>query len=523
MSARPFLILMVLDGFGCRKEKEWNAIAQASTPVFDFLFREYPSTRLEASGLHVGLPDGQMGNSEVGHLNMGAGWTVDQDIVRISKAIERGDLMKNPSLVETFNRLKTNRRALHLVGLLSEGGVHSLQSHLHGLIDVAIANGMDRYEGQPSIYVHAVLDGRDTPPRSAVENLIRLQGFLSERPQAHLSTVIGRYFTMDRDRRWERIQVAYDLMTLGLGTETSNPIAIVERYYEAGTNDEFMQPIAVQMNDGSHRGKIQDGDAILFVNFRSDRMRQIVTAFRDPLFDGFERSVHPRVDLLSLVRYREDFDFPVMFPRLEVRNHLGEVFAAHGLRQLRIAETEKFAHVTFFFSGGSDQISTGEEHVLIPSPKVATYDLKPEMSLVELTERVVTEINSRNHDVVILNIANPDMVGHTGVMGAAVTAVEATDRAVGKILDAVAGIDGVALITADHGNCETMFDPSTGQPHTAHTTNPVPLILADRRKLFRLRDGGALANVAPTILELLGLPRPKEMAAESLLIPTEPG
>ena len=500
MAERPFLILIVLDGFGCRKDREWNAIAQASKPRFDQLFRESPWTTLEASGEAVGLPAGQMGNSEVGHLNIGAGRIVEQDIVRISKAVERGDLKNNPVLIDAVKK----SRAIHFVGLLSDGGVHSLQSHLQGLIDAALANGARE------VYVHAILDGRDTPPKSA-------ERFLAD--QKYLATIIGRYYTMDRDKRWDRVQRGYDLMTLGVGTETKRPLETLRRFYEQGVTDEFMEPMSIVAPDGSHHSRIEDGDAVIFFNFRADRMRQIVTAFKDESFDGFNRPVWPRTLLITMNRYHEDFNLPVLFPPLEIKNHLGEVLSRAGLKQLRIAETEKYAHVTFFFNGGSDAQSPGEDRVLIPSPKVATYDLKPEMSLPELSDRVVQEVGKRSYDAIILNIANPDMVGHTGVMEAAVKAVHATDEAVDKILNAVEKINGVALITADHGNCELMYDEKTKQPHTAHTTNPVPLILFDPKKRFgELRSGGALENVAPTILAILGIDQPKEMTAESLLV-----
>ncbi|HET7704976.1 MAG TPA: 2,3-bisphosphoglycerate-independent phosphoglycerate mutase [Thermoanaerobaculia bacterium] len=506
--ARPFLILIVLDGFGCRKETEANAIAAAETPRFDRLYRESPWTTLEASGLAVGLPEGQMGNSEVGHLNIGAGRIVDQDIVRISKSIRNHELEKNPTFVSAVKSSKS----VHLAGLLSDGGVHSLQEHLHGLIAAAIA------VGAKDVFVHAILDGRDTPPKSADRYLAELLEFLRDKPQAHLATVIGRYYTMDRDRRWERVQRGYDLMTLGVGTETKEPRETLHRFYAQGVTDEFMEPISVVGRDGAHRGRVEAGDALVFFNFRADRMRQIVTAFKDEACDGFTRAVHPKVNILTMNRYHEDFGLPVIYPPEAVRKNLAEVLSESGLKQLRIAETEKYAHVTFFFNGGSDTVFPGEERVLIPSPKVATYDKKPEMSVRELADRVVAEIESRRHDVIVLNIANPDMVGHTGVMDATITAVEETDVAVGRILDAAEKVGGVALITADHGNCELMFDPKTNQPHTAHTTNPVPLILVDPQKRFgKLRDGGSLENVAPTILQILGLPQPKEMTAPSLL------
>ena len=510
MAERPFLILVVLDGFGCRKEKEWNAIAQASTPRFDELFRTSAWTTLDASGLAVGLPEGQMGNSEVGHLNIGAGRVVDQDIVRISKALDRREVDRS----EVFTGMVKTSKAIHLAGLLSDGGVHSLQQHLHGLIESAIR------AGAKDVFVHAILDGRDTPPKSALTYLQQLMDFLEDKPQAHLSTIVGRYYTMDRDKRWERVQRGYDLMTLGVGTETKDPLETVRRFYGQNITDEFMEPISVLDSSGAHRGRVETGDALLFFNFRADRMRQIVTAFKDEQFDSFKRAVHPKVQLVTLNRYHEDFNLPVVFPPEPVKNNLGEVLSRAGLRQLRIAETEKYAHVTFFFNGGSDTQFPGEDRVLVPSPKVATYDLKPEMSVPELSQKVVAAIGSRKFDVVVLNIANPDMVGHTGVMNAAVEAVHQTDLAVGRILDAAARVGGIALITADHGNCELMFDEKTNQPHTAHTLNPVPLILVDDGKRFgTLRGGGALSNVAPTILQILGIEQPAEMTGESLLVP----
>ena len=507
---RPFLILIVLDGFGCRNASEWNAIAQADKPRFDRLFREHAWTTLGASGLDVGLPVGQMGNSEVGHLNIGAGRIVDQDIVRISKAIKRGELVRN----ETFVDLVKGSRAVHFAGLLSDGGVHSLQEHLHGLIDVALELGAE------NVFVHAILDGRDTPPKSAEKYLQSLLDHIADKPKAHLATIVGRYFPMDRDHRWERVQRGYDLMTLGVGTQTKNPLETVRRFYEQGVTDEFMEPISVLTAEGAHLGRLEDGDALLFFNFRADRMRQIVITFKDEHFTPFERAIHPKARLATMNRYHEKFDLPVIFPPQAIRNNLGEVLSDAGLRQFRIAETEKYAHVTFFFNGGSDTQFPGEDRLLVPSPKVATYDLKPEMSVFEVTEKVVEAIDSKKYDVVIMNIANPDMVGHTGIMDAAVQAVHDTDVAVGRILDAVERVDGIALITADHGNAELMFDEKTNQPHTAHTTNPVPLILVDAKKRFgALRGGGVLSNVAPTILTILGLEKPAEMTAESLLVP----
>jgi len=508
MSDHLFLILIVIDGFGCRGESESNAIAEAETPCFDRLYRDSAWTTLEASGRAVGLPRNQMGNSEVGHLNIGAGRIVDQDIVRIGKAVSRHELETNPTLVDAVKQGK----AIHFAGLLSDGGVHSMQTHLHGLIDAAINLGAK------DVFVHAILDGRDTPPKSAEKYLGDLLAHIDGKPQAHLATIIGRYFTMDRDKRWDRVQRGYDLMTLGVGTETKDPLETLRRFYEQNLTDEFIEPISVLTSEGAHRGRVEDGDSLVFFNFRADRMREIVSAFKDADFDGFHRAMHPEVHLGTMNSYREDWTLPILFPPQEVKNHLGEVLSHAGLKQLRIAETEKYAHVTFFFNGGSDTKSSGEERILVPSPKVATYDLKPEMSLVELTDKVVEAIASKTFDVIIMNIANPDMVGHTGVMKAAVEAVHDTDVAIDRILTSVATVDGVALITADHGNAELMFDPATGQPHTAHTTNPVPLILVDAHKRFgSLRGGGSLQNVAPTILDILGIPKPAEMTGESLL------
>jgi 2,3-bisphosphoglycerate-independent phosphoglycerate mutase len=508
MTDRPFLILIVLDGFGCRGESEFNAIAQADTPRFDALFRDEPWTTLDASGRAVGLPRNQMGNSEVGHLNIGAGRIVDQDIVRIGKAVSRHELEANSTLADAVKQ----GNAIHFAGLLSDGGVHSMQTHLHGLIDAAINLGAK------DVFVHAILDGRDTPPKSAEKYLADLLQHIEGKAQARLATIIGRYFTMDRDKRWDRVQRGYDLMTLGVGTQTKEPLDTLQRCYEQGVTDEFVEPIAVLTAAGAHRGRVEDGDSLLFFNFRADRMRQIVTSFKDDDFDGFHRAVWPKVHLATMNSYREDWTLPVLFPPQEIKNNLGEVMSRAGLKQLRIAETEKYAHVTFFFNGGSDSDFPGEDRILVQSPKVATYDLKPEMSVFELADRVVEAISSKKFDVIIMNIANPDMVGHTGVMNAAVEAVHDTDVAVDRILKAVESVDGVALITADHGNAELMFDRTTGQPHTAHTTNPVPLILVDPQKRFgTLRSGGALQNVAPTILEILGIPQPAEMTGESLL------
>lgn len=510
---RPFLILIVVDGFGCRHEKEFNAIAQARTPTFDAFYANDAWTTLAASGIEVGVSEGQMGNSEVGHLNIGAGRVVDQDVVRISKAAESGELASNEVLTAELSRLTAGSGNLHLVGLLSPGGVHSLQRHLEALVDAAC--GRDWKSEGPRVFVHTILDGRDTPPRSADRYLTALLETLEKHPMARLATVVGRYYSMDRDKRWERTRVGYDLMTLGSGTRSSDAVGTVRRKYEEGMTDEFMEPIVVVDSDDRSGPVIADGDTVVFFNFRSDRMRQIVAAFTDASMTGFSRTAFPDVSVVTMNRYHEDWSFPVLFSPTPVEEHLGEVLSRRGLTQLRIAETEKYAHVTFFFNGGSDTASPGEDHILIDSPKVATYDLQPEMSLPLLADTVIEQIESRRYDVIVMNIANPDMVGHTGVMEATVRAVELTDGAVGRIVEAVDRVGGVVVVTADHGNAEVMFDPETGQPHTAHTTSRVPLIVHGMK--CHLRDGGALSNVAPTILEILRIPRPAAMTKESLL------
>ena len=491
------LILIILDGFGLSESIRGNAIAHAETPSLDRLRKRYPTCVLQASGEAVGLPTGQMGNSEVGHLNIGAGRVVYQDLTRINKAISDKTFFKNPVLRKAIVHVKTHDSCLHLMGLVSDGGVHSHLSHLLALIELASANGV-------RTVVHAFLDGRDVPPKSALEYVSAVDGYKGCR----IGTVMGRYYAMDRDNRWERIELAYRALVSGKGILAESAQGAVANAYERGENDEFVLPTVVR---GS--APIADRDSIIFFNFRPDRAREITRAFVDPDFDHFERKKLDNLYFACMTEYDSMIDADVAYAPEEITNTLGEVLSKHGMRQLRIAETEKYAHVTFFLSGGVETPNPGEDRCLIPSPKVATYDLLPEMSAYEVTDAVLERIGS--YDVIILNYANCDMVGHTGIFEAAVTAVETVDTCVGRVIDAVQKIGGSAIITADHGNAEEMADED-GTPHTAHTTNPVPLILVTDRGAG-VRDG-KLADIAPTMLDMLGLPKPAEMTGESLML-----
>jgi len=504
---RP-VVLVVLDGWGLREAREGNAVAQARLPVYRSLLRTRPWTKLLAAGEAVGLPAGQMGNSEVGHLNLGAGRIVYQELTRISRAIADGSLFLNPVLVEAVEKAKNG--ALHLMGLVSDGGVHSHLEHVYGLLELARRHGLTR------VFLHAFLDGRDTPPASALTYLQQLEGKCRELGVGRLATVMGRYYAMDRDKRWDRTERAYRALVWGEGERARHFRPAVEEAYRRGTTDEFVPPIVLEEEDGRPVGSVRSGDAIIFFNFRADRARQLTRAFVDEEFAGFERGPHrPEVHFVCLTQYDVTIPAPVAFPPETPRQTLGEVLAAHGRRQLRIAETEKYAHVTFFFNGGVEEPNPGEDRLLIPSPKVPTYDLKPEMSAYEVTAAVEEKIRQDLYDVIIMNYANPDMVGHTGVMEATVRALEAVDTCLGRVLAAVEARGGVALVTGDHGNAEMMLEED-GSPHTAHTTNPVPLVLVGKRCRAALRTG-ILADVAPTMLEILGLPKPPEMTGESLL------
>src|SRR5574341_46262 len=511
MPDKPVL-LIVLDGWGISPNAEGNAIAAAHAPIYASLLKEYPYTTLQASGEAVGLPEGQMGNSEVGHLNLGAGRVVYQDITRITKSIREGDFFRNPALLSAMETVKQNDAALHLMGLLSDGGVHSHLNHIFALFDLAKAQGLTK------VYFHAFLDGRDTPPSSALAYIAQLEGHLEKTGIGKIASVSGRFYAMDRDKRWERVHKAYEAMVLGEGIRKYSAAEAVRQSYEHGKTDEFLLPAVLLEKNGRPVGVIKEGDAVIFCNFRSDRAREITRALTDPDFQGFHRRVSPKLStFVCLTTYDETLDLPVAFPPVKLTNILGHVLSKQGLRQFRIAETEKYAHVTFFFNGGEETPFPLEDRVLVPSPRdVATYDKKPEMSAREVTDELVKGILSKRYGFILVNYANPDMVGHTGVLEAAVKAVEVLDECRGRVLRAAQEAGFAVLITADHGNLEVMKDDSTGQPHTAHTTDPVPFILIGKQA--KLRDKGVLADVAPTALELMGLEKPAEMTGESLII-----
>jgi len=503
-------VLIVLDGFGIRKERKANAILMSQTPCLDRLQKEYPTTQLQASGLAVGLPQGQMGNSEVGHLNLGAGRVVHQDITRISKSISDGTFFSNPEFISVLNVAKKSR--LHLLGLLSDGGVHSSLDHLAGLLKAAAQQGVKQ------VLIHALTDGRDTSPKSALRYLQQFRTLFTQYNIGEIASVCGRFYGMDRDHRWERIARAYALLTQdgeNIFHANSAEEAITQAYVR-GESDEFIQPTLV--TSSIQPTTLKDGDAIIFFNFRSDRMREIVRAITDGNFNEFQRTRSARLGaVLSLTQYDKNFTFPVMFPPQSLNHILGEVLSDKGYKQLRIAETEKYAHVTYFFNGGVERPFVGEDRILVPSPRdVTTYDQKPSMALPEVVSTCVEKINTGEYTFILVNFANPDMLGHTGSLQAAIAAIEEVDRGISKIVTATLGQNGRVLITADHGNCEMMMDEATGQPHTAHTTNPVPLILVDPKNNKSLAEG-ALCDVAPTILQLMNLPQPIEMTGHSLL------
>ena len=498
------VLLIIMDGWGWREGRDANAVRLAHTPVVDGLWEKYPHTLIEASGPWVGLPDGQMGNSEVGHLNLGAGRVVYQDIVRIDRAIKDGSLFANPVLIEAMDRVRA-QGALHLIGLVSDGGVHSHEQHLYALLKMAKQRGVSR------VYVHAILDGRDTAPHGGERYVRDLETRMHAEGVGSIATVVGRYYAMDRDKRWPRTARAYDLFTLGEGKTAASAADAIRASYDAGVTDEFVEPVLIQRD-----GLVHDGDSVVFFNFRADRARQITRAFVDDAFAGFERRARPRVHYVGMARYEEALPIPTVFAP-ESRTHiLVDTAASHGKKTLRIAETEKYAHVTYFFNGGEEREYPGETRVLIPSAKVATYDQKPEMSAFEVTEALIREVGSNRHDYIICNYANPDMVGHTGVLAAAIKACETVDTCLGRVLEAI-DLDRYAVIViADHGNAETMVDPVTGGPHTAHTTNPVPCILVDPSYHGALIEGGSLRDIAPTILNYMGVPRPSEMTGRDL-------
>jgi 2,3-bisphosphoglycerate-independent phosphoglycerate mutase len=508
LSKKPVLIIM--DGWGWREESDGNAVRQARTPTFDRLWDSRPRTLIHCSGPYVGLPEGQMGNSEVGHLNLGAGRVVYQEIVRIENAIEDGSLFENEVLARAMDEAKGG--SFHLIGLLSDGGVHSHQRHLYALVEMAKQRGLER------VFVHAALDGRDTPPHNGIKYLAALEERLEGIGVGRIASVVGRYYCMDRDNRWDRTKRAYDLLTLGEGEQTTDIADAMKRSYDNDVTDEFVKPIVV-VEDGEPVGLIREGDSILFFNFRADRARQITSAFTDRSFDHFALEIDPeKLHYTCMTEYDEKFGLPVVFPPQTLPNILAEVASEAGKTSLRIAETEKYAHVTYFFNGGVEKEYPGENRVLIPSPKVATYDLKPEMSASEVCSKLIDEIKSDRNDYIICNFANPDMVGHTGVMEAAIKAVETVDTCVGRVVDSLDPDRHVMILIADHGNAEDMIDYVNGGPQTAHTTNPVPCILIDSDYEGALIEGGSLRDIAPTICNYLGIPVPEEMTGKDLRV-----
>ncbi|MBT9612791.1 MAG: 2,3-bisphosphoglycerate-independent phosphoglycerate mutase [Burkholderiales bacterium] len=509
MNVTPVL-LIILDGFGCRANGADNAIFQAKKPNWNKLWSDFPHTLIHASEAEVGLPKGQMGNSEVGHLNIGAGRVVYQEFTRINRAIETGHFFANPALTQAVETAKGDH-ALHIMGLLSDGGVHSHELHLHAMIEMAAKHGVK------NIYVHAFLDGRDTPPKSAEPSLLKLDQKMRELGVGRIASIIGRYYPMDRDRRWQRVKDAYDLLTQGKAEfSAKSALEGLQMAYDRGESDEFVKATAI-VSEGAVPVRMNDGDVVAFMNFRSDRARQLSRTFLEEGFDGFPREYRPKLGMVvTLTGYSEDFHIQVAFPPEQIRNGFGEYIAKLGLKQLRIAETEKYAHVTFFFNGGQEKVYPGEDRILVPSPDVATYDLKPEMSAFEVTDRLEAAIKSKKYDAIICNYANADMVGHTGNLAAAIQAIEAIDTCLGRIVKAQLEAGGDVLITADHGNAERMMDDCSHQAHTAHTMSLVPFIYAGARPAL-LADTGALEDVSPTMLKIMGLPQPQEMMGRPLI------
>ncbi|HIZ66383.1 MAG TPA: 2,3-bisphosphoglycerate-independent phosphoglycerate mutase [Candidatus Blautia pullicola] len=511
MSKKP-TVLMILDGYGLNDKCEANAVCEGKTPIMDQLMSQCPFVKGNASGMAVGLPEGQMGNSEVGHLNMGAGRIVYQELTRITKEIQDGDFFKNEALLKAVRNAKENNSALHLFGLLSDGGVHSHNTHVYGLLELAKREGLEK------VFVHCFLDGRDTPTTGGKGYIQELNDKMKEIGVGQVASVMGRYYAMDRDNRWDRVELAYKALTKGEGIQAQCPVCAVKESYEQEKTDEFVMPTVV-VKDGQPVGTIQDKDSVIFFNFRPDRAREITRAFCDDEFTGFDRE--KRLDLTYVCFTEYDPTIPnkdVAFHKVSIDNTFGEFLAANGLKQARIAETEKYAHVTFFFNGGVEEPNPGEDRILVKSPKVATYDLKPEMSAYEVCDKLVEAIKSDKYDVIIINFANPDMVGHTGVEPAAIKAIEAVDECVGRAVEAIKEVNGQMFICADHGNAEQLVDYETGAPFTAHTTNPVPFILVNADPSYGLREGGCLADIAPTLIQLMGMEQPAEMTGKSLLI-----
>ena len=511
MSKKP-TVLMILDGYGLNDKHEANAVFEGKTPVMDKLMAEYPFVKGYASGLAVGLPDGQMGNSEVGHLNMGAGRIVYQELTRITKEIEDGDFFKNEALLAAMKNARENDSAIHFMGLLSDGGVHSHNTHLYGLLEMA------KREGLQKVYVHCFLDGRDTPPASGKGYIEELQAEMKKIGVGEIGVVSGRYYAMDRDNRWDRVELAYKALTKGEGIKGTDAAEAVQASYDDGKTDEFVYPTVIE-KDGKPVTVISDKDSVVFFNFRPDRAREITRAFCDDDFKGFERGKRLDLTYVCFTDYDDTIHNKlVAFHKVQLHNTFGEWLAANNLTQARIAETEKYAHVTFFFNGGVEEPNKGEDRILVKSPKVATYDLQPEMSAPAVCDKLVEAIKSDKYDVIIINFANPDMVGHTGVEEAAIKAVEAVDACVGRAVEALKEVDGQMFICADHGNAEQLVDYETGEPFTAHTTNPVPFILVNADPKYTLRENGCLADIIPTLIELMGMKQPEEMTGKSLLV-----
>ncbi|RFZ79488.1 2,3-bisphosphoglycerate-independent phosphoglycerate mutase [Lacrimispora amygdalina] len=511
MSKKP-VVLMILDGYGLNNNCDHNAVCEARTPVMDQLMSQCPYVKGNASGLAVGLPDGQMGNSEVGHLNMGAGRIVYQELTRITKAISDGDFFTVPEFLQAVENCKKNNSALHMWGLVSDGGVHSHIGHIYGLLELAKKNGLEK------VYVHCFLDGRDTPPASGKSYVEALEAKMKELGVGKVASVSGRYYAMDRDNRWDRVKRAYDALTKGEGNQAQSAVSGIQASYDAEKNDEFVEPFVVTEN-GEPVAVVKDGDSVIFFNFRPDRARELTRAFCDDEFKGFEREKRLNLTYVCFTDYDETINNKlVAFKKESIVNTFGEFLAGHNMTQARIAETEKYAHVTFFFNGGVEEPNKGEDRILVPSPKVATYDLQPEMSAPVVCDKLVEAVTSGKYDVIIVNFANPDMVGHTGIEDAAIKAIETVDACVGRTVDAVKEMNGVLFICADHGNAEQLLDYETGEPFTAHTTNPVPFILVNADPACKLREGGCLADIAPTLIELMGMKQPKEMTGKSLLV-----
>ena len=510
-SKRGPLALIIIDGWGHSEGREGNAIALAATPFYDELTEQYPHTLLEAHGTRVGLPAGVMGNSEVGHLNIGSGRVIRMDVSLVDHEIATGTFFKNPVLLEAMDHATTRGRALHLMGLCSDGQVHSSLTHLYALLKMAKDRGLDR------VYVHCFLDGRDTPPTSGADYVATLTRKLDEIGRGRIATIVGRYYAMDRDKRWERTQRAYDLLVGGVGKRVRDPVAAVRESYLTGITDEFVEPIVVADQNNQPIATIQNDDSVIFFNFRPDRARQLTRALALPDFKEFPVDDRPRVHFGCFTLYDSTFGLPIAFPPRHHRNVLAEVWAQLSVRNYRLAETEKYAHVTYFFNGGVEKEYPCERRLLIPSPKIATYDLQPEMSAFKVTDKVLRAIDEAETDVFVINFANPDMVGHTGKLDKTIEACQYVDTCLGWITKGIRQARGITLITADHGNAEQMIDLLTGSPHTAHTTNPVPFhLIDDDSKGMKLRSGGALEDVAPTLLALLGHPKPEQMTGRDL-------